>query len=312
VDVVGIDISTIICTRNRAEYLAEAIQSQADQTLEKALYETIVVDNGSTDDTRTIVRQEFAHVPNLRYIYEPLLGLSRARNTGWKHARGTYVAYLDDDAIACSEWLERILHVFETVRPKPGCVGGKIKPIWGAGRPQWLSDKLAPILTIVDWSPRPIILSQNQWIAGANMAFPRGLLESIGGFDVTLGRKGNKLLSMEESLLRQRLEKKGYQCLYHPEIAVRHHIPGKRLKKGWFARRWYWQGVSDAIIRIRLESLTPLQRIQLAGFAANKLIAPPRRLISLATSTNDPDRFAKKCFTLLTIGYVLGLLAVAK
>src|SRR5690349_21431211 len=125
-----IRISAIIPTYNRADYLGNAIQSLIEQTLPIEQYEILVIDNCSTDRTRQIVCEDFAHVPNLRYIYEPVLGLSQARNTGWQQARGDYVAYLDDDAIASSQWLEKILFTFRTVTPIPGCVGGKVEPIW--------------------------------------------------------------------------------------------------------------------------------------------------------------------------------------
>ena len=136
----SIRISAIICTLNRAAYLEKAIQSLADQTLPEEQFEIIVVDNGSTDNTKTMV-EGFKHLENLRYIYEPIMGLSQARNTGWQNAQGDYVAYLDDDAIACPEWLERIVQAFDTVEPRPGSVGGKVIPVWEAERPAWPEGK---------------------------------------------------------------------------------------------------------------------------------------------------------------------------
>src|SRR4051812_37764690 len=130
-----IRISAIIPTYNRDAYLGKAIQSLVDQTLATEQYEILVIDNCSTDHTREIVCNEFGHVPNLRYIYEPVQGLNQARNTGWRQARGELVAFLDDDAIANSEWLEKILMVFETVKPIPGCVGGQVEGIWETERP---------------------------------------------------------------------------------------------------------------------------------------------------------------------------------
>ena len=146
----NIDISAIICTHNRASYLIKAIQSLVNQTLDKSLYEIIIVDNGSTDDTKRIVSEEFASVRNLKYVYEPILGLSQARNTGWKNAKGKYVAYLDDDAIADSQWIEKILLTFNSVKPTHGALGGKVEPIWESPRPRWVSDSMLVAVTIVD------------------------------------------------------------------------------------------------------------------------------------------------------------------
>jgi len=307
-----LSISAIICTHNRAEYLSKAIGSLTEQTLDKFLYEIIIVDNCSTDSTKDVVTGHHSDAIRPRYVYESALGLSRARNTGLGAANGQYVAYLDDDAIACRNWLENIVDLFNNTQPKPGCVCGKVEPIWEAPRPPWLSDKVAASLTIVDWSSEPIVLSKDKSIAGANMAFPKSLLSSVGGFEENLGRKGNKLLSMEEFLLRQQLQSLGYSCHYHPEIAVRHHIPASRLNKHWFLRRWYWQGASTAIARLHSESPTILERISVAMSEAKKLMGTPMPVIHLAASTDDPDDFTQNCFTLARIGYIFGFLGVAR
>jgi len=110
--------------------MRKAIDSLVNQTLPKERYEILVVDNSSTDNTKQVVLREFSNLQNLQYLYEPVLRLSQAQNTSWCNARGEYVAYLDDNAIACPHWLEKIFDVFETVKPKPACVSGKIKPTW--------------------------------------------------------------------------------------------------------------------------------------------------------------------------------------
>lgn len=74
-----LSISAIICTHNRDQYLAAAIDSLLAQTLHDI--EVIVVDNASTDTTAEVVQMRLSD-PRLRYVYEPTLGLSIARNTG--------------------------------------------------------------------------------------------------------------------------------------------------------------------------------------------------------------------------------------
>ena len=303
-------ISAIICTLNRADYLRKAITSLVDQTLPKEQYEIIVVDNGSTDNTRQVIREEFGYVSNLRYIYEPVLGLSQARNTGWKNARGEYVAYLDDDAVADQGWLGKIVEVFETVKPQPGCVGGKVEPIWEVPRPVWLSDNLALYLAILDYSETPVVLDNPDYLVGASIAYPRHLLEMMGGFQTSLGRRGKSLLSNEETLLHRELNTMGYACMYHPEIIAWHHIQAYRLKKAWFIRRLYWQGVSDALVQIEREPPSALRRLRFA-LSATRRVLSPQRLADLAVPSNDPQRFERKCSTFQQIGYLVGLLGMA-
>ncbi len=84
-------ISAIICTHNREQYLGAAIDSLLSQTLDS--YEVIVVDNASTDGTAAVAKARLAN-PKVRYIYEPALGLSVARNTGAAAAQAPIIAYL--------------------------------------------------------------------------------------------------------------------------------------------------------------------------------------------------------------------------
>ncbi|MGB5179136.1 MAG: glycosyltransferase [Gammaproteobacteria bacterium] len=86
------NISVIIPTWNRADRLAKALQSVYAQRLPAA--EVIVVDDGSSDDTR---RRVLTHFPDARYIYQPNRGVSSARNTGIRAARGDWIALLDSD-----------------------------------------------------------------------------------------------------------------------------------------------------------------------------------------------------------------------
>src|SRR5690242_18074557 len=98
-------ISVVICTRNRAILLSRALTSIVEQAFPSDAYKIVIVDNGSTDDTPEI-RQHFQAAAALRYLREERIGLCVARNTGWSNARGRYIAFFDDDAIAGPTWLD--------------------------------------------------------------------------------------------------------------------------------------------------------------------------------------------------------------
>ena len=85
--------SIIIPTYNRAHLLSIAIQSVLDQTFDD--WELIVVDDGSTDDTKKVV-EKFER-EGVRYVYQENKELSAARNTGIRAAFGSYICFLDDD-----------------------------------------------------------------------------------------------------------------------------------------------------------------------------------------------------------------------
>jgi glycosyltransferase involved in cell wall biosynthesis len=303
----SIQISAIICALHHTAYLDKAIQSLINQTLPKEQYEIIVVSSGSIDETK-MIGESFNHLENFRCIHEPIKGLSQARNMGWQDARGEYVAYLDDDAIASPEWLERIVNAFETIRPPPGGVGGKIIPIWEGKRPDWLSKQLEAPLTILNWGDRPIFLTEEyQYLAGANVSYRREILQNIGGFCTNLGRKGNTLLSNEERLLDRTLRKQGLGLYYDPKICVRHHIKVERLVKSWFYKRFFWQGVSDVILQYNIENAhneTKSKYLYRAMVNAFHFIIHPMNTVTIILPARTSSCVERKCSLYCRIGEI--------
>jgi glycosyltransferase involved in cell wall biosynthesis len=304
-------VSVVICTHNRAESLARSIDSVVDQSSDDP-FEVIVVDNGSTDATESVVRR-FSDCSFLRYAREPVLGLSRARNLGRALARGRYIAYLDDDAIALAGWVRAIPQAF-AVAPRVAVAGGRVDPIWDTSRPAWLSDDLAMGLAVVNWSLKPKLLCDidREWLVGANVAFDAEVLDELGGFDVALGRSGTRLLTGEEIVLQRRAIEKGYACVYYPEMHVHHAIDRARIHKRWFRRRYFWQGVSNAVMELSETSPSPLTRLRLGVIAAGRVLGDRKKLRGLLTNYDDPEAFTRHTFLLTEVGHALGLLGVAR
>jgi glucosyl-dolichyl phosphate glucuronosyltransferase len=304
-------ISVIICTRNRALLLRKAISSVVSQDFPKTDYDVVIVDNGSTDQTPEIV-QEFHDRARIRYIYEERIGLCIARNTGWRAAEGRYVAFLDDDAIACPGWLDAIRVAFEDAIL--GVVGGRVTPIWERKPPSWLATEIAGSLTIIDWGPvdKNIKDIRREWLVGANMALPKAILIEIGGFHPWLDRVGTNLLSSGDVFLQKEIIRRGFCCRYVPRIAVEHLVPASRLDQRWFLRRFFWQGVSDAVMYLIENSPSPRERLRFAAYRSMTLTRSWRRLTALPLRTEQPEAFKDKCFVLIDLGFILGMLGLAR
>jgi len=302
----NVRVTAVICTHNRASYLRGALGSLLEQTLNPDHYEILIVDNASTDDTKRVVDDVMSRRSGLRYLQAPRVGVSRARNVGWREARAPYVAYLDDDAIAEPTWLAGMLDFFESTRPRPGAVGGRILPIWERPRPSWLSDEMARALTVVDWSDTPAVLEPDQWIVAANIGFPREILEEIGGFQEDLGRQGARLLSNEENLVRIQIEELGHRCYYHPDIVVHHHMHASRVRQSWFRKRLYWQGVSDARMRRHQHGPSDLTNLARGARSLVRFGFTAHLMKSLILPTDDPAGFHRQCDAWYKIGYNLG------
>jgi glycosyltransferase involved in cell wall biosynthesis len=99
-------VSVIIPAYNAAEHISGALESIFDQTFRD--FEVIVVDDGSTDNTKEVVRA-FQGKENVRYFYQRNGGQSSARNLGVREARGEYLAFLDADDLWMPEFLERMV-----------------------------------------------------------------------------------------------------------------------------------------------------------------------------------------------------------
>jgi glucosyl-dolichyl phosphate glucuronosyltransferase len=273
-------ISVAICTYNRADRLKLALEALCHQTLAASQFEILVIDNASTDSTRTVCQAFETVLPQLRYVFEPVQGLSKARNTALKEAKSSYIAFLDDDAIPCPNWLASLLHAFQTVQPEPVCVGGLIRPLWELPKPDWVQPTMENLFTILDGGDQPRWFRPNEFPWGANVAYQRDALLKIGGFQEKLGRRGKILLSGEEHLLNVTLQNQGGGFYYHPEAAVDHWIPKERIDPNWLVRRNFWQGRSVASIEHMLgksrtrQQISSLWRLLLTLLNTWKLINP--------------------------------------
>ncbi|MBW4563391.1 MAG: glycosyltransferase family 2 protein [Mojavia pulchra JT2-VF2] len=259
-----IQISAIICTHNRDTYLGAAIDSLLAQDF-AAEFEVVVVDNGSSDRTHEVVQQRISH-PRLKYIFEPVIGLSVARNTGAKIARGKILAYLDDDAVASNRWLQVLFSAYQS-NSQLAIAGGKVTLLWPEGmqQPRWLSPGLASNLGAYDLGDRIVYIDQPGLTPrGLNYSIRRSFLEEIGGFDPHLGRVGKNLLSNEELQMTEFALQRGWQVAYLPEALVAHNVAPERLKRSWFLNRGWWQGISECY-REQLAGKAGISQLQRGG-----------------------------------------------
>jgi len=294
-------ISAVICTRNRAELLRGALGSLQRQSLDKSLYEVLVVDNGSEDHTRQVAH-EMANGTDIRYVYEPVPGLSRARNAGLDNVRGDYVAFLDDDALAAPDWMEKFLAAFEESSPDVACIGGWVEVVLPEPQPKWLPDGMLTIFGIPDYPyASPQMMKPDEWLSMCNLGYPVWALRKVGGLREDLGRKGKTLLAHEDQDLRKKHDALGLKTVYHPELVVQHLIPSSRLTKAWFRSKSYWQGISAARLASPDGRFTPAQRIGLS-LRQVRWLAP--RLAKMLVSRKPDERFKRQCQLYETYGYL--------
>jgi glycosyltransferase involved in cell wall biosynthesis len=238
-------MSVIICTYNRCESLERTLKSFTEISVpEGSVWELILVDNNSKDKTKKFV-EEFKKdcKLNIEYIFEEKPGLSHARNQGIKQAKGEIIAFTDDDVIVDRYWLLNIQKAFN--EHGVSCVGGRILPIWGIPKPEWLIPQLHYILALLDRGDKPFYL-ESPIIWGANFAVKASVFEKYGVFNIKLGRIPERLFAGEETDFVARLLNGGEKVLYYPNAVVHHCISTDRISKKYFRRWKYDQGILKA------------------------------------------------------------------
>lgn len=238
-------MSVIVCTRNRAALLERSLDALVHQEGVAAdAYEVVVVDNGSTDDTRQVVQKAQRHSARVRYLYEPRPGLSVARNAGAAQARGEIVCFGDDDAIAAPDFVREVLCSFRD--PQVTCVGGKIVASWPDGEPpEWFAPRYANVVGQTSFGETDRWLNGCEFPFGGNLALKREVLHELGGFNENLGKKGGNNLWGEEMDLCHRMQQQGLRFLYNPRARVSHIVGRHRATKQYFVDSIFGKGVTE-------------------------------------------------------------------
>jgi len=302
-------VSVVVATLDRCNYLRSCLAALAAQTAGFESFEVIVVDNGSTDATPEVVRDFCGQGRNVSCVREERPGLSAARNTGVRKSRAEIVAFTDDDAVPDPQWVERIAARYEMLGDEVAVLGGEVRPIWEAPRPDWLTNELLrPLSAGLLWSPTARLLRNEEWLVEVNIAYRKSRLLEFGGFAEELGRVGDTLLS-SEGCVNMLMARAGLHAYYDPNILVGHHIHASRLTRGWFRRRYFWQGVSMKRVHSYLDQMSATLNIpHPSPFARSwEEIVLPASAAAWADLFDDRSEtpFAHQIFVLEQLGYLL-------
>lgn len=247
-------VSVIVCTYNRCANLPGCIERLGRQDGVKDLaWETVVVDNNSTDDTKRTVEELQRRHPRLRlrYVFESEQGLSAARNGGIRATTGPYYLFIDDDIRVSPGWLKAMT---EALRDNDAdAVGGRIHLEHPEDLPKWIRPDMYGFLGFQDFGDRPRRLDgRKEFPFGGNMGFHRRILDQVGQFDTAYGRKGagkkrEELLKGEETVYFHRLADQGGRIVYAPGGLVYHRFEPFQAEKRYFRTIHYNQGLLQGL-----------------------------------------------------------------
>ena len=266
-------ISVCVSTRDRSARLARLLEALRAQTLRASELEVVVVDDGSTDDTWSLL-SDAANAEGSRVIalrHETSRGPAAGRNAAWRAARGEVVAFTDDDCVPAPDWLEQALTAID----------GQARVVVGR------VDAPAEHRYRESLFARGLVAgpAEVRWFATANVIYRRADLETLGGF-----HEDFPAAAWEDTELGLRAEDHGLEVVFGSHVRVVHDVvpvtawQKARDQKRWGAaglvvklhprvrhdmlyRRWFWK-------RTHVELL--------AGIAGLGLAVRDRRFLALA------------------------------
>jgi len=231
-------LSIVICSYNRASYISEALDSLYHQSTGLNSFEAIIVDNNSTDNTADVFTQWRAINPNgsFSYLTEAQQGASFARNTGAAYAKGQWLCFMDDDAVATPDYVKNIIRHIET-KPEAVGFGGRIIPKYIPAEPKWMSHYVSSLVGNFDYAPTACAFTPGKYPLESNMIVKKEVYEQIGGFNTSLpGVVGTLRIGGEGKELFYKILSLGHTIYYDPSICVHHVVEVKKLTPEYMYR----------------------------------------------------------------------------
>lgn len=252
-------MSVIIPTRNRADSLQLTLESLQSQTLSADSFEVLIIDNGSTDNTKQVALSFQQKLGNIRYFFDPTPGLHVGRHLGMKMAESEILVYADDDIEAFPSWLEAVGKSFQD--PEVALVGGKNLPKFESKPPEWISKmwekshngkKIIYPLSIIDLGNDYMDISPFL-VFGCNFSVRKSLLLKAGGFHPdSFPPELIRYRGDGESQVSKYIMSHNYRTIYNPDASVFHIVPNLRMTEEYFCQRFFQQGISDSYVNIRI------------------------------------------------------------
>jgi len=246
-----LDVTVIICTRNRAASLNRVLKSMTALKLPDRLrWEMVVVDNGSEDETPKVV-VSYSGVLPIVSVRETEPGLSNARNAGVRHARGRYIIWTDDDVQLDEDWLFAYVRAFRAL-PRGAIFGGSSAPILEEPTPVWFREsqsELGGLLALRDPSglpPRLVVSGQLPY--GLNFAI-RADEQKAHPYNPVLGVAPDRRRGGEEVQVIKSILASGAEGYWVPDARVFHIIPASRQTLEYVRLYYKAQGEASAITR---------------------------------------------------------------
>jgi glycosyltransferase involved in cell wall biosynthesis len=229
-------LTVLFATYNGGKILPAVLNAYSKQDLPKKEWKLVIVDNGSNDNTKEIIKTFLPLLP-ITLLFEPRRGKNVALNTGLSHIEGDLIVFTDDDVLPQTNWLKE-LRVAADSHPLYSIFGGPILPKWESPPEDWILSwvPLKPAFAILDDQEEGDI-GRNGLVFGGNMAVRSSIFQMGYKFDETIGPNGSNYAQGSESQLLIKLLQDGFKAWYCKNAIVEHSIRSFQMNKKWVLAR---------------------------------------------------------------------------
>jgi glycosyltransferase involved in cell wall biosynthesis len=228
-------LTILMATYNGADTLPAVLQAYGALHAPEGGWQLVIVDNGSTDETKDILTTFRTRLP-LTYVCEPKRGKNAALNTGLAKVAGNLVVFTDDDAIPCRDWLVHLRNAADT-HPSFALLGGPIVPRWETPPEEWMLNWVPLSPTFALLPPREDGPIPPKLVFGPNMACRTEIFQQGYRFDEAIGPRGTQYAMGSEAEFTRRLAQAGYQAWHCRHAVVEHFIHSFQMRKEWILGR---------------------------------------------------------------------------
>jgi glycosyltransferase involved in cell wall biosynthesis len=298
------DVTVVLCTYNRAKMLRNALQSVTLQDTRNGFaYEILVVDNSSTDNTRSVVAEVASDSPvPIRYVQELTEGVVPARNRGVSEARGMWLAFFDDDQLAGPNWLRELLLAASLTKSR--LVGGTTLPRLPASHPLALGPIARNVLGEHPYVGTARLCQGKSIPSTGNMLVAREVFDSIGLFDTSMLDGG------EDTDFVRRARASGITVSIAPTATIHHIIPASRVTPDYLRWKSIRTGYQFAALDLKYFGRASTLARAVARIGQATLVNFPL-LIFAGLMRNPTSCLDRRCLLWRAVGYVKGAASLA-
>jgi len=258
------DFTVAICTFNGATRLPQLLDRLQSQQATPLLWEVLIIDNASTDDTAIVVahyQQNWKSSSVLRYVQEPCPGLTHARRRAFQDAQGDLVGFLDDDNWPEPTWVSAA-YSFGSNHDRAGAYGSCIHPFFDQEPPPGF-DRIAlyfalrPQTSTYCYNDRYRKHLRKMFPPGAGVVVRKqAWLDSVPSEQRLAGVKGTSLATKSEDVeMMSYLFYRGWEIWHCGEMKIQHHIPSDRFQPKYLAK--FFRGIGRSRYITRMQAYPP-------------------------------------------------------